>query len=78
MRRLVALYPAAWRARYEDEFIALLEARQLSLSERFDIVRGAVDARLHPQVTGPVRLPDRLWYVPLVGLAVFGLRCSLR
>lgn len=73
MKRLVALYPTAWRARYEDEFIALLEARRPSLLERFDIVRGAADARLHPQVVGPRRVADRFWYIPLLGLAVFGL-----
>ncbi len=77
MKRLVALYPAAWRVRYEDEFIALLEARRPSLSERLDIVRGAMDARLHPQVAGPQRVADRFWYVPLVGLAVFGLALFL-
>jgi hypothetical protein len=73
MKRLVALYPTAWRVRYEDEFIALLEARRPSLSERFDIVRGAMDARLHPQVGGPRRVADRFWYVPLLGLAAFVL-----
>ena len=32
-RRLVRLYPRAWRARYEDEFVALLDARgDLTLS----------------------------------------------
>ena len=47
---LIQLYPAAWRDRYEVEFLALLEARPPTLGDRFDIVRGAIDARLHPQV----------------------------
>ena len=56
---LVRLYPAAWRDRYEEEFLALLEARPPTLGDRFDIVRGAVDARLHPQVHRPdAPVPD--------------------
>ena len=50
MSRLVGLYPRAWRDRYEDEFLSLIRDRPPTLVERFDIVRGAVDARLHPQV----------------------------
>jgi hypothetical protein len=50
MSRLVRLYPRAWRERYEDEFLRLIEDRPPSRLERFDIVRGAIDAWLHPQV----------------------------
>lgn len=50
MSALVRLYPAAWRDRYEEEFLALLEARPPTLGDRLDIVRGAIDARVHPQV----------------------------
>lgn len=49
MTRLVRLYPQAWRDRYEDEFLALLEERPPKPGDRLDIVRGALDARLHPQ-----------------------------
>ena len=52
MTRLVALYPRAWRDRYEEEFLALLADRPPDPVGRLDIVRGAVDARLHPQVAG--------------------------
>jgi MFS family permease len=48
--RLLALYPAAWRARYGDEFAELLEARPPSPRDRLDIVIGAIDARINPQV----------------------------
>jgi hypothetical protein len=48
---LLRLYPAAWRARYGAEFTELLLARPPSARDRLDIVRGAVDARLHPQLT---------------------------
>jgi hypothetical protein len=53
MSRLVWLYPAAWRTRYEAEFVALLEDRPPSLLARVDIVRSALDAHLHPQVLEP-------------------------
>src|SRR4029079_15705907 len=50
MSALVRLYPRAWRERYEAEFLTLLEARPTTIGDRLDIVRGALDARLHPQV----------------------------
>ena len=50
MSRIVRLYPAAWRERYELEFVELLATRPPTLMDQIDIVRGAVDAHLHPQV----------------------------
>lgn len=50
MNRLIELYPRAWRDRFEVEFLWVMEARKPSLADRVDVVRGAVDARLHPQV----------------------------
>jgi hypothetical protein len=47
---LLRLYPAAWRAHYGDEFAELLASRPPSLRDRIDILRGALDARVHPQV----------------------------
>lgn len=47
---LLRLYPTAWRERYGDEFAELLAVRPPSVRDRFDIVAGAIDARLHPQV----------------------------
>ncbi|HEX5015891.1 MAG TPA: hypothetical protein VFV72_17225 [Candidatus Limnocylindrales bacterium] len=55
MSALIRLYPRAWRERYEAEFLTLLEARPPTLYDRFDIVRGALDARLHPQVRSAER-----------------------
>jgi hypothetical protein len=49
-RRLVRLYPPAWRARYGEEFAELLIAdlaeRPRSVSRTADVARGAVLARL--------------------------------
>ena len=47
---LLRLYPASWRSRYGEEFTELLLARPPSPRDRFDIVRGAIDARLNPQL----------------------------
>ena len=43
---LVRLYPARWRARYGDEFAAILEERPLGPFDVADILLGALDARL--------------------------------
>lgn len=51
---LVRLYPAPWRARYGDEFEAILESRRLTPMDALDVIRGAVDARLQSR-----RLGDR-------------------
>jgi hypothetical protein len=42
----VRLYPAGWRERYEDEFVAMLEDARPSLTGYADILLGALDARL--------------------------------
>ena len=46
---LVRLYPRAWRERYGEELSAQLEAqRPLRIGVVADLVRGALDAHLHP------------------------------
>ncbi len=47
VRWLLALYPAAWRERYAEEFLALLEDYPLSLLGVLDVLLGALDAHLH-------------------------------
>lgn len=58
MNRLLRLYPAAWRERYGDELIALLDDHPATISDHLDLIRGALDARLHPQVRGAAT-PDK-------------------
>ena len=58
MSALVRLYPRSWRERYEIEFLAVLASRPPSVGDRVDIVRGAMDARLHPELSGD-RDPSR-------------------
>jgi hypothetical protein len=48
MSTLLRLYPGAWRARYGDEMEALLAERRLGRRERLDLIRGALDAWIHP------------------------------
>lgn len=51
-RRLLRLYPRAWRDRYVTEMVALLEAAPLDLRGRVDLVRGAFDAHLAAAADG--------------------------
>lgn len=41
---LLRLYPRAWRERYEDEMLAVLEEHDVTLATHVDLLRGAVDA----------------------------------
>lgn len=70
---LVRLYPPAWRRRYGDEMLALLEVGPLRSRVRLDLLRGAVDAWLHPPT--PSRVPaiaaltgGGLWTVAAAGV----------
>jgi hypothetical protein len=76
MRILLWLYPRAWRRQYGAEMEALL--RQMRGRGRpalaLDLVRGAADAHLHPQLPCRHRL-RRLAVVP--GVAGAALVCSL-
>lgn len=44
---LLRCYPARWRARYGDEFAAVLEERSLGPFDVADVLLGALDAHLH-------------------------------
>ena len=50
MRALLRLYPKAWRDLYGNEFAAILATQRMSPRLLLDIIGGAVDARLQPQV----------------------------
>ena len=49
---LIRLYPARWRARYGDEFAAILEERPLGPFDVADILLGALDAQLRLRKVG--------------------------
>jgi len=50
---LLNLYPRTWRDRYGAEMAELLRERRWSPGLVADLVAGAVDARLHPQLQCP-------------------------
>ena len=58
MTALVRIYPRAWRDRYEDEFLGVLAEAPPSFLDRIDILLGAMDARLHPEVPGDGRTTE--------------------
>jgi hypothetical protein len=49
-RRLTALYPAAWRARYGDEFVSFLEEQPSTLGAIADVVTSAIRERVRGDV----------------------------
>lgn len=70
---LLRLYPRRWQARYGEEMAALLEARVMTRRDRLDLVRGALDAWIHPPT--PSRTPavasllgGGLWTVVAAGV----------
>ena len=72
MNRLLELYPRPWRDRYGTEFLGILEARPPTIRDRFDIVRGALDARIHPQLVPGSNEPGRRRIDAGVVLALIG------
>lgn len=50
MTWLLRLYPRSWQQRYADEFSAVLESQPLSAPVVFDVLLGALDAWLRPQL----------------------------
>lgn len=56
MKWLLRVYPPAWRQRYQEEMLALLEEHQITWRTRVDLLLSALDAWMNPQVMGPKRL----------------------
>ena len=49
-RVFLRLYPAPWRRRYGAELEDILGAREVTLPIAVDLIRGALDAHLHPKL----------------------------
>jgi hypothetical protein len=62
---LIRLYPARWRARYGDEFEAILEERPLGPFDVADILLGALDARLRLRRRGADNIHGRGLFMSL-------------
>jgi hypothetical protein len=63
-RRLVSLYPEAWRERYGEEMQALLDEAPPTVADTLDLLRGALIAHLRPLASRPVaRARNTIAYV---------------
>ena len=50
LARLVRFYPARWRERYGEEIADLLATEPPSVPRAVDLLRGLIDAHLHPEL----------------------------
>ena len=69
---LLSLYPRNFRDRYEEEVLEVLASHPFSFGEGLDLLRGALDAYLHPPL-GTTTLP----WDERTKRMVSALRCSL-
>jgi hypothetical protein len=80
MNWLLRLYPARWRERYGEEFGAVLASQRPSVGLVLDVVAGAVDAHLYPQIPNsqskPIKRDDTMTLEMLQRCAVGGPKLS--
>lgn len=60
MKWLIHLYPKKWRQRYGDEFLYILENRNLSIKEVSDVCINAMDARFLNLVEGIINMDKKI------------------
>lgn len=60
MKWLIHLYPKKWRQRYGDEFLYILENRNLSIKEVIDVCINAMDARFLNLVEGIINMDKKI------------------
>ena len=81
VRAILRAYPRAWRERYEHELGAMLATTPPRAGQLLDLLAGAVDARLHPDLArepgflrlataGPVVDPPAPTYGAVPGVAI--------
>jgi hypothetical protein len=61
MKRLARLYPKRWRERYGAEIDAFIERRRVTPRAVLDLMRGIIDAHLHPELARELVLPG-IWF----------------
>jgi hypothetical protein len=66
--RILRCYPKAWRERYEEELREIVASERLSLGVVVDLLSGALDARLHPNLLSG---PQRGVLIPAGGATLF-------
>lgn len=58
MSLFIRLYPANWRRRYGAELAELIDAQPLTPQLAVDLIAGALDAHLHPELLNTAGLAD--------------------
>jgi hypothetical protein len=58
MNWLLRLYPAPWRDRYGEEFSAVLANQRASFGLVLDVISGAIDAHIYPQIHSQTQNSD--------------------
>lgn len=82
MNWLLQLYPARWRERYGEEFGVVLASQRASVGLVLDVVGGAIDAHLYPQIQNsnskPIKEEDTMTLLMLQRCSAGGPRLSPR
>jgi hypothetical protein len=77
LKGLLMLYPPRWRRRYGAEVAELIAARPFSIVAALDLVAGAIDAWLNPQLAaaGTPGTPDAKGDVSMIA-KMMQLKCT--
>ena len=82
MKWLLQLYPARWRERYGEEFGAVLASQRASVGILLDVLGGAIDAHLYPQIQNsnskPIKEEDTMTLLMLQRCSAGGPKLSPR
>jgi hypothetical protein len=82
MKWLLQLYPARWRERYGEEFGAVLASQRASVGIVLDVLGGAIDAHLYPQIQNsnskPIKEEDTMTLLMLQRCSAGGPKLSPR
>jgi len=82
MKWLLQLYPARWRERYGEEFGAVLASQRASVGMLLDVLGGAIDAHLYPQIQNsnskPIKEEDTMTLLMLQRCSAGGPKLSTR
>jgi len=82
MNWLLQLYPARWRERYGEEFGAVLASQRASVGLVLDVLGGAIDAHLYPQLQNsnpkPIKEEDTMTLLMLQRCSAGGPKLSPR
>ena len=72
-RRILCCYPRAWRERYEREMEQVLDSHAVTFWTLLDLLVGALDARLHPEIGTALVAVDSAGVLALLALLVGGI-----